>query len=143
MSVASKERQREQRLMMKRTRKEQNIAASSSRTNVSGTVKIIKRRNNPLQGNKTPSVKKLYMGGPNPITKAERIQFVKERVAERKAVRALRSHQDQLDMLDRRLGTGQGAVKERARLKALIDLKSARDKEAADKRAQRKNAEGK
>ncbi len=41
-------------------------------------------------------------------------------VAERKAERASRMPQQQIALLDQRLGVGQGAVKERARLKALV-----------------------
>lgn len=40
--------------------------------------------------------------------------------AERQAARDERSHQEQLERLDRILGKGKGAAKERARLKALI-----------------------
>jgi hypothetical protein len=35
--------------------------------------------------------------------------------------RTLRSAQEQLDLLDEKLGKGKGAVKERARLKAIIE----------------------
>lgn len=39
---------------------------------------------------------------------------------ERQAERAKRTPQEQIAVLDRRLGTGQGAIKERARLTAQI-----------------------
>lgn len=43
-----------------------------------------------------------------------------ERVVARQAARSSRGPQEQLKLLDQRLGAGQGAVKERARLDALI-----------------------
>ena len=46
-----------------------------------------------------------------------------ERVAVREAARASRSPREQLALLDQRLGIGQGAVKERARLNALVPAK--------------------
>lgn len=44
----------------------------------------------------------------------------RESAIERQAARDARSHQQQLERLDRMFGKGKGAAKERARLRALI-----------------------
>ena len=50
-----------------------------------------------------------------------RLPARREAAQERAEVRANRSPQEQLATLDKRLGKGQGAKRERARLQALID----------------------
>jgi hypothetical protein len=52
-----------------------------------------------------------------PRNKARKQTEATQRATERTA----RSHREQLQVLDQRLGVGQGAAKERARLQVLID----------------------
>ena len=54
-----------------------------------------------------------------------RRQELQEQAQEMAECRAARSHTQQLKVLDDRLGEGVGAVKERARLAALIEEKEA------------------
>jgi hypothetical protein len=52
---------------------------------------------------------------------AERKAAKLETALQRKAEREKRSPQEQLDLLDKRLGKDQGAARERARLQAMLD----------------------
>lgn len=53
-----------------------------------------------------------------------RLETRRQEAQERAEVRAQRSPQEQLAVLDKRLGKGQGAARERARLQKLIDSES-------------------
>ncbi len=57
-----------------------------------------------------------------------------ESAAKLAAERASRSDKQQLEALDRRLGPGQGAQKERARLQARIEAASTKKPETAKKK---------
>ena len=45
----------------------------------------------------------------------------REDAVERRMVRKKRSHQEQISILDRKLGNGRGATRERAKLERLIE----------------------
>ena len=62
----------------------------------------------------------------------QRREELREGAAERSACRDSRTDAQQLQVLDQRLGAGEGASKERARLEALIE-----EKEAASRRNSR------
>lgn len=65
----------------------------------------------------------------------------KQKEAEQRAkIRSKRSHKDQLDHLDAIFGKDQGAAKERAKLKALIEkpVKSEEDRPKKEKRKKAK-----
>lgn len=51
--------------------------------------------------------------------------------------------QEQLDLLDRRLGKGKGAVKERAKLKKAMEPKASKPKKVAEETAKEKFKKGK
>lgn len=71
-----------------------------------------------------PSRKRLPSGRQGPLGTGGRNGFMKpthrEGAAERTEVRASRSPADQIAILDKRLGPGVGAVKERERLSKLL-----------------------
>jgi hypothetical protein len=69
---------------------------------------------------KTPSTKKLYRGGPNPISKEDRREELREQAEDRKEMRHRRTPLEQIQMLDYRLGVNVGAKRERERLQKLI-----------------------
>lgn len=70
-----------------------------------------------VKGPKTPSEKKLYRGGPNPISKYDRRDTLRQEADGRAQERALRSPEEQLDVLATRPGE---SLKESLRLKQII-----------------------
>ena len=62
---------------------------------------------------------------------------------ERSALRAKRSHNDQLALLNSRLGKDQGAKKERSKLKILLEKPQVREEESSKSKKKRKAKETK
>lgn len=62
---------------------------------------------------------------------------------ERSSLRAKRSHNDQLAVLDSRLGKDQGAKKERSRLKLLLEKPKDKEEESSKPKKKRKAKETK
>ena len=68
-----------------------------------------------------------------------RREQLREEGDERQELRASRSNAQQIELLDQRLGVGEGAKRERARLAREIDEAMARKRKMKDKSSKRKS----
>ena len=72
---------------------------------------------------KVPSIKKLYRGGPDPISKEEHKELLRREAAERQRIYDALTPQQKLDKLDMMFGKDKGAKRERAKLQDIISGK--------------------
>lgn len=73
---------------------------------------------------KVPSIKKLYRGGPDPISKEEHKELLRREAAERQKIYDALTPQQKLDKLDMMFGKDKGAKRERAKLQDIISGKT-------------------
>jgi len=116
---AKKERERAIRREWKEKNKGKPGYSSSSSTSTTGK----RGPQNAYGARKTPSTKKLFRGGPDPISKEEHKKLLRQEADERQKAHDALSPKQKLEKLDMVLGKDIGAKKERAKLKAILEGK--------------------
>lgn len=118
---AKREQEKAIRRQWKEGNKERNKNKYSNSSQTSTTGK--RGPQNSFGARKTPSTKKLYRGGTDPITMEEHKELLKLEAAERQKVHNTLSPQQKIEKLNNILGKDMGAKRERAKLKAIIEGK--------------------
>lgn len=96
-------KKKDRRLKAKQGRKEANRAKyTSGSSSASSPSKVSRGPQNAWGSTKTPSTKKLFLGGPNPISKEDHSRMIREEAETRNKEWAALPYEDQLRFIEER-----------------------------------------